>query len=90
MTSILAALVVAVGVAVAAEFERELDNDTLRQFTGGGDKEQTTCPDNTFLCYTSCCTNSQECCTKTKGCVAVGGCDTPSPQSIRQPEQLQR
>ncbi|MGB5732934.1 MAG: hypothetical protein WBM40_00620 [Thiohalocapsa sp.] len=90
MTSSLAALVVAAGATVAAEFERKLDYDTLRQLTGDGDKEQTTCPDDTFLCYTCCCTNSQECCTPTKGCVAVGGCDTPSPQSIRQPEKLQR
>ena len=90
MTAMLGALVVTAGTTSAAEFEKKLDNGTLRKLTGDGDKEQKTCPDNTFLCYTSCCTNSQECCTTTKGCVAVGGCAPTSPQSIRQLEKLSR
>jgi hypothetical protein len=90
MTAIVGGLVVAGSAIVAAEFEKKLDKETLRKLTGDGAKPQTTCPDNTFLCYTSCCTNSQECCTTTKGCVAVGRCGTPSPQSITQPEKLHR
>lgn len=73
MTAILGALVVAGGATAAAEFEKTLDQETLRKLTGHGAKAQKTCPDNTFLCYTSCCTNSQECCTTMKGCAAVGG-----------------
>lgn len=90
MTAILGALLVAGSATVAAEFEKTLDKETLRELTVDGAKAQTTCPDNTFLCYTSCCTNSQECCTTTKGCVAVGDCRPPPPQSIRQPEKLLR
>jgi hypothetical protein len=78
----------------AAELEKvldkELDERVLRLLTGDGEKDETTCPDNTFLCYTSCCTNAEECCTTTKGCVAVGDCAPPSPQSIMQSNELQR
>jgi hypothetical protein len=88
--AILGVFVMAGGATVAAEFERRLEKETLRKLTGAEHKTQTPCPDNTFLCYTSCCTNSQECCTTTKGCVVVGACVTPPPQSITQPEKLHR
>ena len=60
------------------------------KLTGDADKEQKTCPDNTFVCYESCCTNAEECCTTTQGCTAVGDCAPPSPQSIKQFQEHQR
>mgnify|MGYP001105884204 CR=1 FL=1 len=87
---ILAAMLSAAVAVDAAELVKKVDNRDLRTLTGDGDTVQKACPDNTFLCYTSCCTNSEECCTTTKGCVAVGGCAPSSPQSIKQFEKLQR
>jgi hypothetical protein len=85
-----AALLATISGLVAADFGKKLDNTSLRKLTGGSDQTQKTCPDNTFICYESCCTNAEECCTTTKGCVAVGECTPPSPQSIKQFDEDQR
>jgi len=85
-----ATLLATAPVLVAADFGKQLDSTSLHKLTGDNDKAQKTCPDNTFLCYESCCTNAEECCTTTKGCVAVGECAPPSPQSIKQIEGYQR
>jgi hypothetical protein len=74
----------------AAELDKERDKAVPRKLTGDREKEQPACPDNTFLCFKSCCTNAEECCTTTKGCVAVGGCAPLAPQSIMQYQKLQR
>jgi hypothetical protein len=87
---IVASMLFATVALNAAELNKKPDNRDLRTLTGDGDTGQKTCPDNTFLCYTSCCTNSEECCTTTKGCVAVGSCAPSSPQSIKQFDKLQR
>lgn len=91
LRSIIVAAMLSATVALeAADLDKKPENRDLRTLTGDGDTNQKNCPDNTFLCYTTCCTNSEECCTTTKGCVAVGGCAPPSPQSIKQFEGLQR
>jgi hypothetical protein len=82
ITALLGALVVTANPALAVDFGKAQDMGSLRKLNADNDKEETTCPDNTFVCYTSCCTNSEECCTTTKGCVAVGSCSPPSPQTI--------
>ena len=87
---ILAAMLSAAVVLDAAELDKKLHNRDLRWLTGDGVTDQKACPDNTFLCYTSCCTNSEECCTTTKGCVAVGDCAPASPQSIKKFEKPHR
>jgi hypothetical protein len=74
----------------AADFDKKVQINGLRTLTGDGDKDAKTCPDNTFLCYESCCTNAEECCTTTQGCTAVGGCSPPSPQTIKQFDGHQR
>lgn len=89
-STILAAMLATAPVPDAADFDKKLESSGLRKLTGDDDKEKKTCPDNTFVCYESCCTNSEECCTTTQGCTAVGGCAPPSPQSIKQFEEYQR
>ena len=85
---IIAAMLAIAPVAVAADFDKKLYDSGLRKLTG--DNQQTTCPENTFVCYKSCCTNAEECCTTTQGCTAVGDCAPPSPNTIKPIDGYQR
>jgi hypothetical protein len=87
---IVAAMLATALASDAADFDKKLDSSGLRKLINDGDKKQKTCPDNTFICYESCCTNAEECCTTTRGCTAVGGCAPPSPQSIKRLNEYQR